>query len=76
MYIYIVISYSYICVCTYTCMYVYYVYMCVFSVVTPDLKSSLVKVLGLLRDAAESYSKVPERLVALTFDLYLMTFDF
>ncbi|XP_056272671.1 spatacsin isoform X1 [Pseudoliparis swirei] len=26
-------------------------------VVTPDLKSSLVKVLGLLRDAAESYSK-------------------
>lgn len=32
--------------------------VCVWTVVTPDLKSSLVKVLGLLKDAAESYTKV------------------
>uniref|UniRef100_A0A3B4X4B6 SPG11 vesicle trafficking associated, spatacsin n=1 Tax=Seriola lalandi dorsalis TaxID=1841481 RepID=A0A3B4X4B6_SERLL len=32
------------------------------EIVTPDLKSSLVKVLGLLKDAAESFSKVPELL--------------
>lgn len=36
-----------------------------FSVVTPDLKKSLVKVLGLLKDAAESFSKVAEPSVTL-----------
>lgn len=29
------------------------------TAVTPELKSALVKVLTLLKDAAESYSKVP-----------------
>lgn len=31
------------------------------TVITPELKSSLVKVLGLLKDAAESFSKVHQR---------------
>lgn len=36
-----------------------------FSVVTPDLKKSLIKVLGLLKDAAESFSKVTEPSITL-----------
>ena len=39
---------------------VYYLLFLTLTVVTPDLKSSLVKVLGLLKDAAESFSKVPQ----------------
>lgn len=35
------------------------------TVVDPELKSSLVKVLGLLKDAAESFSKVQDRLCTL-----------
>lgn len=47
-----------------------------FSVVTPDLKKSLVKVLGLLKDAAESFSKVPEpSLTTLTSFNYTTTYS-
>lgn len=35
------------------------------TVITPELKSSLVKVLGLLKDAAESFSKVHQLLCTL-----------
>lgn len=38
------------------------------TVITPELKSSLVKVLGLLKDAAESFSKVHRLLHQFTSD--------
>lgn len=47
--------------------------LCSLPVVTPELKASLVKVLGLLKDAAESFSKVSSCVCTCVYTLNHLT---